>query len=142
MSIQLIVIDSSAIIAILLGEPERATFITALDQSSDCCCSMVTLVESFMVATNRRSGFSFDQYTAFIGGFGIKPTAIDEAQGFSASQAFLRFGKGRHPAKLNLGDCFSYALAKSLNAPLLFKGDDFRQTDIVAAIAVGAAARP
>lgn len=139
MSNSLIVIDSSAIVAILLGEPERATFISALDRSSDCRCSMVTFVESFMVSTNRRTGFSFEQYTAFMNGFGIKPAPIDEAQGLWASQAFTRFGKGRHPAKLNLGDCFSYALSKSLNAPLLFKGDDFSQTDIVPAIAAGAA---
>jgi ribonuclease VapC len=135
----LIVVDSSAIIAILLGEPERTIFIAALDQNSECCCSTVTFVESFMVSMNRRAGFSFEQYTAFMDGFRIKSAPIDEAQGSLAAQAFLRFGKGRHPAKLNLGDCFSYALAKSLNAALLFKGDDFSQTDIVPAIAAGAA---
>lgn len=134
-----LVVDSSAIIAILLAEPERATFIALLDDSHDSCCSMVTFVEGFMVAMSRVTGFSFERYAALMSGFGIKPAAIDEEQGLVASQAFLRFGKGRHPAKLNLGDCFSYALAKSLNAPLLFKGDDFARTDIVPAIAAGAA---
>lgn len=137
MSSALIVIDSSAIIAILLGEAERASFIAMMEESSDCCCSMVTFVESFMVAMNRKAGFSFERYSAFTNRLRIKPVPVDEFQGLSASQAFLRFGKGRHPAKLNLGDCFSYALAKSLDAPLLFKGDDFSQTDIVPAIAVG-----
>eukprot|EP01042_Synura_sphagnicola_P016952 gene16952-21432_t len=68
-------------------------------------------------------------------GFGIRRIPVDDEQSVMSAQAFLRFGKGRHPAKLNLGDCFSYALAKSLNAPLLYKGEDFGLTDIAAAVA-------
>lgn len=63
----------------------------------------------------------------------ITQYSVDAQQSALAAEAFLRFGKGRHPARLNLGDCFSYALAKSLNAPLLYKGDDFAKTDIVSA---------
>lgn len=134
-----VVVDSSAIIAILLKEPERAVFIATLDESADACCATVAFVEAFMVAMTRVPGFSFEHYVALVDGFGIRRVAVDEEQSVISAQAFLRFGKGRHSANLNLGDCFSYALAKCLNAPLLFKGDDFSQTDIVPAIAAGAA---
>ncbi|WP_332686066.1 type II toxin-antitoxin system VapC family toxin [Bosea sp. (in: a-proteobacteria)] len=133
-----IVVDSSAIIAILLKEPERARFIAALDDSADSCCSVVTFVEAFMVAMSRVPGFSLERYIALIGGFGIRRIPVDEEQSVISSEAFLRFGKGRHPARLNLGDCFSYALARSLNAPLLYKGEDFSHTDIASAVATGA----
>lgn len=128
-----IVVDSSAIIAILLKEPERALFVSILDDSADACCSAVTFVETFMVAMSRVPDFTFDQYIALMDGFGIRRVPVDDDQSVMSAQAFLRFGKGRHPARLNLGDCFSYALAKSLNAPLLYKGEDFGRTDIVAA---------
>jgi ribonuclease VapC len=72
-----------------------------------------------------------------VSSLGISLAPLDPSQANFASEAFLRFGKGRHPAKLNLGDCFSYALAKSLQAPLLYKGEDFAKTDIVAATAAG-----
>lgn len=129
-----IVVDSSAIIAILLKEPERALFVSVLDDSADACCSAVSFVETFMVAMSRVPDFTFDRYIALMDGLGIRRIPVDEQQGVMSAQAFLRFGKGRHPAKLNLGDCFSYALAKSLNAPLLYKGEDFGRTDIVAAV--------
>lgn len=129
-----IVVDSSAIIAILLKEPERALFVSVLDDSADACCSAVSFVETFMVAMSRVLDFTFDRYIALMDGLGIRRIPVDEQQGVMSAQAFLRFGKGRHPAKLNLGDCFSYALAKSLNAPLLYKGEDFGRTDIVAAV--------
>ena len=128
-----IVVDSSAIIAILLKEPERALFVSILDDSADACCSAVTFVETFMVAMSRVPDFTFDQYIALMDGFGIRRVPVDDDQSVMSAQAFLRFGKGRHPARLNLGDCFSYALAKSLNVPLLYKGEDFGRTDIVAA---------
>lgn len=130
-----IVVDSSAIIALLLKEPERALFVSVLDDSADACCSAVSFVETFMVAMSRVPDFTFDRYIALMDGLGIRRIPVDEQQGVMSAQAFLRFGKGRHPAKLNLGDCFSYALAKSLNAPLLYKGEDFGRTDIVAAVA-------
>lgn len=128
-----IVVDSSAIIAILLKEPERALFVSTLDDSADACCSAVTFVETFMVAMSRVPDFTFERYIALMDGFGIRRIPVDDEQSVMSAQAFLRFGKGRHPAKLNLSDCFSYALAKSLNAPLLYKGEDFGRTDIVPA---------
>lgn len=130
-----IVVDSSAIIAILLKEPERALFVSVLDDSADACCSAVSFVETFMVAMSRVPDYTFDRYIALMDGLGIRRIPVDEQQGVMSAQAFLRFGKGRHPAKLNLGDCFSYDLAKPLNAPLLYKGEDYGRTDIVAAVA-------
>ncbi|KRE24047.1 hypothetical protein ASE66_01925 [Bosea sp. Root483D1] len=133
-----IVVDSSAIIAVLLKEPERALFVSVLDDSADACCSAVTFVETFMVAMGRVPNFTFERYIALMDGFGIRRVPVDDEQSTLSAQAFLRFGKGRHAARLNLGDCFSYALAKSLNAPLLYKGGDFGRTDIVSAITTGA----
>jgi ribonuclease VapC len=130
-----IVVDSSAIIAILREEPDRSLIQSRLNSSPNSVCSMVTFVESFMVVTGRNVGTGPDDHHELLGSLGISCAALDAAQANAAAQAFMRFGKGRHPARLNMGDCFSYALAKSLNAPLLYKGDDFSQTDIVSALA-------
>lgn len=138
MSASRIVVDSSAIIAILQAEPERSSFIDALDNSGDAVCSMVTFVESFMVSMQRKTNFALPLYASFLDDFGIRAVALDRDQADAASEAFIRFGKGRHPAGLNMGDCFSYALARSLNAPLLYKGNDFGKTDIASAMATGA----
>lgn len=128
-----IVVDSSAIIAILQGEPEASTFLRELAESGGTACSVVTFVESYMVASSRKPGSPPALHRRILYDLGIAIVPTDELQAPLAAQAFLRFGKGRHPARLNLGDCFSYALAKSLNAPLLYKGDDFSHTGIVAA---------
>jgi ribonuclease VapC len=133
-----IVIDSSAMIAILQGEPERPAFIDRLDRVGEALCSTVSFVETFMVASQRLPGFDLDRHRAFLTRFGIHSRAVDEDQSILAAEAFLRFGKGHHRARLNMGDCFSYALAKSLNAPLLYKGDDFSHTDIGSALAAEA----
>jgi len=129
-----VVVDSSAIIAILRDEPERNDFESVLDTSSRSLCSIMTFVESFMVVTSRKTNTPPDLHLALLRSLSIDLVPTDETQALAAAQAFLRFGKGRHPARLNLGDCFSYALAKSLNAPLLYKGEDFGQTDIVSAV--------
>jgi ribonuclease VapC len=129
-----VVVDSSAIIAILRNEPERDGFEAVLDTSTQSVCSIMTFVESFMVATSRKTNTPPDLHLALLRSLKIDLVPTDETQALAAAEAFLRFGKGRHPARLNLGDCFSYALAKSLNAPLLYKGDDFSRTDIVSAL--------
>ncbi|CAN5293398.1 type II toxin-antitoxin system VapC family toxin [soil metagenome] len=134
MSLSRIVVDSSAMIAILQGEPERASIIDRLDNVGEALCSAVSFVETFMVASQRLPDFNLDQHRGFLTQFGILSRAVDEEQSILAAEAFLRFGKGHHRARLNMGDCFSYALAKSLNAPLLYKGDDFSHTDIVSAL--------
>lgn len=129
-----IVVDSSAILAILRDEQDRDLIQSRLDSSANSVCSMVTFVESFMVVTGRNVGTPPDDHHELLASLGISLVPLDAAQANAAAQAFLRFGKGRHPAKLNLGDCFSYALAKSLQAPLLYKGNDFDQTDIASAV--------
>lgn len=133
----MIVADSSAIIAIAFGEPEAKLFHTLLAGASECVCSAVTFTECVMVLVGKRAATPLSEVEALFDVLKIKPAALDGAHARLASEAFLRFGKGRHPAKLNLGDCFSYALAKSLQAPLLYKGEDFAETDIVAATAAG-----
>ena len=129
-----IVVDSSAIVAILLEEPEARPFLERLSFSPRNVCSAMSFVESAMVLSTRAPKLSLERFTQSLSDFAIDIAPVDPAQASLAAQAFLRFGKGRHPAKLNLGDCFSYALARSLNAPLLYKGEDFGRTDIVAAV--------
>lgn len=133
-----IVVDSSAIVAILLEEPEARSFVERLSFSPRNVCSAMSFVECVMVLSTRAPRLSLERFTQSLSDFAIDIAATDPSQASIAAQAFLRFGKGRHPAKLNLGDCFSYALAKSLNAPLLYKGEDFGRTDIVSAAATGA----
>ena len=118
------VVDTSALIAILFDEPERPAFASAIDAAADPKVSAVTRVEAMMVYLGRRQSDPAD-VIALVDILGLKTIDVDHA--------FTRFGKGRHPARLNLGDCFVYALAASLNEPLLFKGSDFLKTDIVPA---------
>ena len=129
----MIVVDSSAIVAVMRGEPEANGFAGMLDQESDVLMSAVSLVETNMVIAGRRAEAEPLQIASLIGALGITISEVTLEQANLAVTAFLRYGKGRHRASLNLADCFSYALAKSRNAPLLYKGDDFSQTDIAAA---------
>ena len=127
-------VDSSAIVAILTGDPEQATFRNLLDAAPAAFCSTASFVETFMVLSARIAGLTASELDAALRTIRVELLPLDAGQAVLAAEAFLRFGKGRHPAKLNLGDCFSYALAKSLSAPLLYKGEDFGLTDIVAAV--------
>jgi ribonuclease VapC len=126
------VVDTSALIAILLDEPEGTAFASAIDADPEPKVSAVTRVEAMMVYLGRRSGEPA-AIVDLIDILGLKMMDVDRAQSDRALDAFVRFGKGRHPARLNFGDCFSYALAATLKEPLLFKGDDFLKTDIVPA---------
>ena len=121
------VIDTSALIAIMLGEPERAAFIAAITADRTRLASAATMLETSMVILSRKGELGLSEFKAFVtsaavqvSGFG--PEHIDVALG-----AFRRFGKGRHPAGLNFGDCISYAIAKATGEALLFKGKDFPQ---------------
>ena len=133
----LLVVDSSAIVALLTEEPEASLFSDLLDATPVSYCSGVTFVETFMVLTSRIANIGVADLDKALQTLSIEQRPVDPEQSTIAAEAFMRFGKGRHPAKLNLGDCFSYALAKSLQAPLLYKGEDFAKTDIVAATAAG-----
>ena len=127
------VIDSSAILAILQNEPERHAFnvtIAAADQRS---LSAASLVELSIVIGARYSADAQTDLDAFLNTAQIEIISVDRGQAELARLAFTQFGKGRHRAALNFGDCFSYALAKWLDQPLLFKGDDFSNTDLLLA---------
>ncbi len=126
-----IVVDSSALLAILLDEPERDRFIAVLLENQPII-SVATLTETSLVLLGRRGATALHELDRQIAGFRfeILPVAADDQQGLR--QALLEFGKGRRraPAVLNFGDLFAYALAKGLGLPLLYKGDDFARTDV------------
>ena len=124
------VIDSSALIAILRDEPERESFSGAIADDPRRLLSAVTYVESSTVAFGRMQQKGLDALDALLRRFDIEIVDVTTDQAMLAREAYLRYGRGIHPAGLNLGDCFPYALAKLEDEPLLFKGNDFSQTDI------------
>jgi len=128
-----IVVDTSIVVAIMRSEPERAAFEDVLDDAPAAIMSVVSYVETHMVIAGRRSDASFRRAEHWFEVLGIEIVPVTPEQGVLAVAAFLHYGKGRHPAALNLSDCFAYALAKHRGAPLFFKGNDFLQTDIVPA---------
>jgi ribonuclease VapC len=126
------VIDSSALIAILLDEPERADFNRIIQAATVRMISAGSLLETAMVIESRLGEAGRQDLDLFIQKAGIRVIPFDADQAELAREAFRQYGKGRHPAGLNFGDCFAYALAKATSEPLLFKGDDFSRTDITA----------
>lgn len=124
------VIDTSALVAILLDEPERAELVAAIGAAGGTCLSVATFVETSIVLHARSGAQAVRHLDRFIDRAGIMVEPVSMAQGRLAREAFERFGKGRHPAGLNFGDCFSYALAVERDEPLLFKGGDFAKTDV------------
>ncbi len=131
----MIAIDSSALVAILNAEPERVSLLRTIENSDGCILSAVTLLETRMVIRGRFGVAALTELTTLLGEIAPEVVAFDADQADLASAAFERYGKGMGTAaKLNMGDCASYALAKSRNLPLLFKGEDFKATDIVAAV--------
>ena len=128
------VIDSSALIAIIENEPERRPFEQSIRMASTRLLGAAGLFEASIVVLSRRreEGLAVLNEVLADRRVGTVPLSVDHAR--LAIDAFRRFGKGRHPAGLNFGDCFSYALAKATGEPLLFKGDDFSQTDIERAV--------
>jgi len=124
------VIDTSALLAILLDEPERRSYNESIEAADSRAMSVATFVEVSIVLEARYGAEGLRALDRFIERAGIDLAPVDLEQARVARDAFSRFGKGRHTAALNFGDCFSYALARVLGEPLLFKGDDFSQTDI------------
>jgi ribonuclease VapC len=127
------IVDTSALAAILFSEPERAAFIERIDRDPAPKLSVVSLVEATLVVEGRLGRAGGAGLDALLRDGAIAAVAVDRDQAELAREAFRRFGKGRHPAGLNFGDCFSYALAKATGEKLLFKGDDFARTDIATA---------
>lgn len=123
------VIDTSALLAILFDEPEQSAFRAAIDPDATRLTSAATLLEAAMVVLGKLGEAGVAELGALVRAADIEAAAFGPEQVELVLDAFRRFGKGRHPAALNFGDCFSYALAKATGEPLLFKGADFSRTD-------------
>ena len=124
------IVDKSALLAVLFAEPEAEDFARAIAGAEVSRMSAANLLEAGIVAdgqADRRTGRQLD---ALVANFRLRIAPVTEDQVRIARQAYLDFGRGNHPAGLNFGDCFAYALAKATGEPLLFKGDDFARTDI------------
>jgi ribonuclease VapC len=127
------IIDTSAIIAVLFNEEDAKVYAHLIAQSDTRRISAATFVETAIVVETQTKTSGSRQLDAFLRQAEIAIEPVTEEHAHIARQAFIDFGKGRHPAGLNYGDCFSYALAKATGEPLLFKGKDFSKTDLAAA---------
>ena len=128
------IVDASSLLAIVLDEPDADQFSRAIaDELEDLLISPINFVEAAIRADKKgeHAAAALDEIIR-VSGIQIAPPTIRQAR--LAREAYRKFGKGNHPAKLNLGDCFAYALAKARGEPLLFKGNDFRLTDVEAAL--------
>ena len=128
----LIVIDSSALVAIFLNEPERAPFIDLILSADKRLLSAATLVEAAVVLESRTSLIVVRELDLFLHESGIEVVSVDSTQADRARMAFRKFGKGRHPAALNFGECFTHALAVVSGEPVLAKGNEFRLAGLAA----------
>ena len=124
------IIDPSAVLAILFREAGFEAFESAIVDAPSCSISAAGFVEVSIVVESRGGDQALRQCDSLFRRAGISIEPVTEEQALLARQGFSDYGKGRHPAGLNFGDCLSYALAKSTGEPLLFKGDDFRKTDV------------
>jgi ribonuclease VapC len=124
------VLDTSAILAILRDEPERRKFNEAVEAAETRSLSTASFVECSMILESRYGADGVRDLDLLIAKAQISLVPVDEEQAHLARRAFQKYGKGRHPAGLNFGDCCSYALARALDEPLLFKGNDFPRTDV------------
>ena len=124
------VLDTSALVAVLQNEPERRKFNEAIEAAETRSLSAASFLESSMILESRFGADGVRDLDLFIARARISLVSVDEEQAYLAREGFRKYGKGRHPAGLNYGDCFSYALARSRDEALLFKGQDFLQTDV------------
>ena len=124
------ILDTSALLAVLFGEKDAETYARAISNAEVCRISAVTFVEVSVVVEAQTGDAGSRQWDSFFRTAGLSIEPVTEEQAYIARQAWSDFGKGRDSAGLNFGDCFSYALAKVSAEPLLFKGDDFGKTGI------------
>ena len=124
------VIDTSALAAIFFAEPERQRFLNAITSAENRLLSAASALETGIVLESRQGEAAGREFDLFVVRANLQIVSVDAEQAELARSAWRRYGKGRHPAALNYGDCFSYALAKSADEPLLAKGTDFALTDI------------
>jgi ribonuclease VapC len=132
------VLDTSALLAILLDEPERSAFVRAIERDPTRLMSVANFVECSLVIEARFGVAGSHDLDLFIARAQVTMAPVDVDQAFVARQAYRKFGKGRHAAALNFGDCFAYALSRTQGEPLLFKGADFALTDVEQAIEAAA----
>ena len=125
----MIVVDTSALTAIVLGEAEAGACIAALDTEVDCLISAGTVAKALIVAARRKVG---DEVVRLIDGLGFDVVPVTHAGARRVAAAYAQWGKGIHPAGLNFGDCFAYALATERGCPLLYVGHDFTSTEVSA----------
>lgn len=126
-------LDSSALVAILFAEPGYLDLVDRILEADHVRVGAPTLVEASLVTSGRRRAPSTREVEGLVAELGVTVVPFGEAEWRSAVEAFARFGRGRHPAALNFGDCLAYATATSLGDALLFVGDDFSRTDVVPA---------
>ena len=126
------IIDSSAVIAILFDEPEREKITRAIGDDERRFMSAATLLEASIVVEAKRGEHAGRELDLLLHRADVEVVPFDTEQSRVAMTAWRRFGKGRHPAALNFGDCFAYALAAVTGEPLLFSGTDFAKTDVAA----------
>ena len=124
------VIDTSALVAIFFAEPERCQFLATITSAGSRLVSAATVIETGIVLEARQGEAAGREFDLFVVRANLQIVPVDAEQADLARSAWRKYGKGRHPAGLNFGDCFSYALAKSTGEPLLAKGADFSLTDI------------
>lgn len=130
------IVDASAVIAILRDEPDAPKYAVAIEAASRCRISAANFLEAAIVIDGSRDPVASRRFDDLIREAGMAIEAVTEVQVRLAREAYRDFGRGSgHPARLNFGDCFAYALARTANEPLLFKGNDFLHTDIASALA-------
>jgi ribonuclease VapC len=129
-----LIVDSSALVAIINAEPEAFAFLSILSRSNDVKISAVTAFEFGMVVDRYRRPSASAAADRLLVQIEAEVVSVDAVTAQAARAAYVRFGKGFHPARLNFGDCFGYALAKETGEPLLFKGNDFAQTDVISVV--------
>lgn len=129
----MIAVDTSAVVAVVLGEPDAERYLAAL-QATETKMSLVSMVEAAIVVESRQGADAARDLRLLVDGAIDDLVPVDASCSEAAIAAWRRFGKGRHPAALNFGDCFAYAVAQLEGLPLLFKGDDFSQTDLRVAL--------
>ena len=131
----MIVVDTSALLAVFFDEPEKTAFVQRIASEDRCVISAVNAHEALTVVRIRRGRFAITELRQLMAELRLEICCFDEEQVLVAIDAFDRFGKGiNYRARLNICDCAAYALAKTRAVPLLFKGDDFTHTDIVSAV--------
>ena len=124
------IVDSSALLAVLYREPDAERYETAIAAAPHCRMSAANVLEVSIVVEARGGAEAGHELDLFLERAAVELVPVTAAQVEAARRAWRRFGKGHHPAALNFGDCFAYALAKTTSEPLLFKGEDFARTDI------------